>query len=236
MIFYYKEGWYKKEISNFSYRKLKNIEELLFLVYLIFETLYVINFADMIKEFIYTLNYIFVKYIYLFKDIQIFATPVYLENINKYLTIYFEVDNVKELYKDKNIYKQKIILCKRISKTREKGRIYRYKIMLIIFSTSYSWCGIGEAKDFFLQNAIYKARINAFRNIFLITLKNVKNIRSIIQKKKNSLFIIKSRKNILLSKLSSLDFVKESLKKMNVLIKKRNSDNIFKILNLIIKS
>lgn len=179
MNLYYNKDINKVKTSNFFYfRKLRILEELLFFTCLLLETIRTLNVIKLTADYICLLNYIFIKYIYLNKIKQVTVNELVTyrnTNVSDYLLIFLEIDKIKEEDKGQNEYKQKVVLCKKVSRTRRKGRVCRYKVILITYSTAFTWFGIGVAKDFFLQNAVHKARINSFKNIFSIGSKNPKN-------------------------------------------------------------
>lgn len=239
MNLYYKININREKVSNYFYlEKLKIIGELLFFICLLLEIVYILKLTELITDYIYLLNYIFIKYICWTKERQIITDEFinYREiDVINYLLIFFDKEEMGEESKEKEEYKQKIIFCKKVSRTRKKGRVYRYKVIMITYSTSSSWFGLGKAKDFFLQNAVYKARINSFKNIFSINSGNSKNLENIYTKEIGHQSFLKNLKwNALPSSLFCIRTIIQSLKKMNLSIKMDKSNTIFRIINSLI--
>ncbi|PFH30594.1 putative ribosomal protein S5 (apicoplast) [Besnoitia besnoiti] len=90
-------------------------------------------------------------YIYIIKILLVF-------NYNLFLLFFHKTNKYNKIL-------QKIIEIKKISKTKQKGRIKRFKVLLLIGAKN-AWIGIGISKDFYLQDAINKARFFAFKKIY----------------------------------------------------------------------
>lgn len=105
-------------------------------------------------------------------------------NYNLFLIFFYQKNKYRNIL-------QKIIELQKISKTRKKGRIRRFKIFLLIGAKNY-WVGVGIAKDFYLQKAINKARFAAFKKIyfFFIILEKILFYSNIL---KNIKIIVRSR-------------------------------------------
>lgn len=177
MSFYHKENIREKKVfDTFHRQKIKAFNEFLFFVYLLLEIAQIGNKKGISAEYIYLLNFVFVKYILLFKKVNtVFydRTICFLaKDITCYLRIFFDSEKNGDSFKIDRNCKQIVLLCKRVARTRKKGRVCRYKVILLSYSTSSRWFGIGEAKDFFLHNAIAKARLKSLFNIYSFVSKN----------------------------------------------------------------
>ncbi|PHJ25375.1 ribosomal protein s5 (apicoplast) [Cystoisospora suis] len=133
-----------------------------------------LKFLEVIKNkffsFIFKIKKnLYLYYIYIIKILLIF-------NYNLFFLFFYKKNKYNKIF-------QKIIEIKKISKTKKKGRIKRFKVLLLIGSKNY-WIGIGVAKDFYLQEAINKARFFAFKKIyfFYIILEKIFIYSNIINK------------------------------------------------------
>nr|YP_009186565.1 ribosomal protein S5 [Cyclospora cayetanensis]AKO71983.1 ribosomal protein S5 [Cyclospora cayetanensis]ANJ44338.1 ribosomal protein S5 [Cyclospora cayetanensis]ANN13272.1 ribosomal protein S5 [Cyclospora cayetanensis]ANN13301.1 ribosomal protein S5 [Cyclospora cayetanensis]ANN13330.1 ribosomal protein S5 [Cyclospora cayetanensis] len=216
---------------------IKLYNDFIFFSYLIKEYIKIYtNFSIyIIKNFIYLLNILAVKYIIYYSNNK------YIFN-NIYHTIYIlELISWKKelIFKFNKKYnysiEQKILLIKKISKTRAKGRINKYKVILILGNKT-GWFGIGYSKHFYLQEAISNARLHAFKNIYHFPLfysnKITNNIY--IEKKIKKLYLFSSIRKIHMSRhyvirvlfnFIGYDIIYSKLIKLN---------NIYNILSLIL--
>nr|BBB58198.1 small subunit ribosomal protein 5 [Plasmodium hylobati] len=117
------------------------------------------------------------NYIYLFKNYFILIIYlklyyiIYKNNYNFNYIFYYIYKYNKINFKNKNnVFSkiniiEKIIEMKKISYTIKKGRIKRYKIIVII-GNKQGWVGIGIGKSSNINKAIILSRINALNNIY----------------------------------------------------------------------
>ena len=191
---------------------------------------------------LYILNKFIIKYILYIKYIS-----WHTNNYNIYISFYnlllynlfsFKSNTIVKYNDIKNI-NQKIVLIKRVSRTRKKGRVRRYKVLLFIGNKS-GWIGFGSSKDYYLQDAILKARKKAFNNIYYIPasyFNSFKSSNTILDKKNKKIYIDINTKNILKVPRSFIirSFF-ECLGVYNINSKKIGSLNIYNTINYILKS
>ncbi|EPT24393.1 ribosomal protein S5, putative (apicoplast) [Toxoplasma gondii ME49] len=142
---FYKYFFFK----NKTYWYLINI--FLFLLNLNFLKLLNININNSFNTISKIKKNISLYYIYIIKILLIF-------NYNLFLLFFYKTNKYNKIL-------QKIIEIKKISKTKQKGRIRRFKVLLLIGAKN-AWIGIGVSTDFYLQEAINKARFFAFKKIY----------------------------------------------------------------------
>nr|YP_008757397.1 small subunit ribosomal protein 5 [Leucocytozoon caulleryi]BAN94677.1 small subunit ribosomal protein 5 [Leucocytozoon caulleryi] len=111
-----------------------------------------------IKLYYYFINYK-VSNIFIYDNNYIYF---YIYKYYNYLLNYFDI---KYNYNSFNIVIEKIIHIQKISYTVKKGRIKRYKVILVI-GNKCGWIGIGISKNYNINKAIFYARENAFNNIY----------------------------------------------------------------------
>nr|QDC33680.1 ribosomal protein S5 [Neospora caninum] len=142
---FYKYFFFKNKI----YWILINI--FLFLLNLNFIKLLKINITNSFKFVSKIKKNISLYYLYIIKILLTF-------NYNLFLLFFYKTNKYNKIL-------QKIIEIKKISKTKQKGRIKRFKILLLIGAKN-AWIGVGVSKDFYLQDALNKARFFAFKKIY----------------------------------------------------------------------
>nr|BAL70573.1 small subunit ribosomal protein 5 [Plasmodium malariae] len=156
--------------------KIKNENKLnnfyiLFYILMLFKIIFIIFYKKIKKysnSFLYKIFSILIIYL------KIFVIFIYSYfNIYDFNYIYFYIYkyNKNILFNfDKNIFNNiniidKIIEIKKISYTIKKGRIKRYKILLLI-GNKQGWIGIGIGKCNNINKAIIIAKIKALNNIY----------------------------------------------------------------------
>lgn len=152
LLFYF---YILKDFIFYKYLFIKN--KIYFLLINIFLFLFNLNIIKILNNInnkklnIEIKNNLYLYYIYIIKIFIIY-------NYNLFIVFFYKKNKYNKIF-------QKIIEIKKISKTRKKGRIRRFKVLLLIGARNY-WIGIGIAKDFYLQEAINKARFDAFKKIY----------------------------------------------------------------------
>lgn len=201
MIFKHKLNISKLSIKNNSFSIFKLYSDLIFILFLIKEYLKIKNMffsTYNLKCILYIVNIFTYKCI--LNNIYSIFNRINIKNEYLFLNIYKKIminlnctkRNVQEIFFSKNIF-QKVLKIQKISKTRAKGKIKRYKVMLIIGNKN-GWFGIGYGKDQYISEAISKARLNAYKNIYTTSL-----LYSNILKNNKFLELNKNRKLLLLS-------------------------------------
>ncbi len=135
-----------KTYNKIFYKKLKVIYSLkvytdfIFFNFLVQEyiTLYNISLLKFLKTFIYLLNLVAIKYILFIHYFNVFYIKNYVENRIYILELFYwknkHFTNINNT--TTNNIEQKILLIKKISRTRKKGRIKRYKVVILIGNKS----------------------------------------------------------------------------------------------------
>ena len=218
--------------------KLKTISDFLFYIYILIEMICRDNICTTLKKYISVLNFICMKYTFVFRDEEICFYIDYNKNLSGitagYMGLFLEEDNFEYSIVKKSEFKQKILFCKKVSRTRKKGRINRYKIILMSFDSSGTWFGIGKAKDYYLYNALSKARSSSLRNIFFIYDKGEASNRVIYFIKGRTIFSLRNTiRNSMPSSVLLFRSAFNALKKADLSIKKINTINISKLLKLL---
>lgn len=241
MIFLNKTSKKISFITNNLIYNIKLFNDFIFFTYLIkeyikFHNLYSI---DILKNSIYLLNMLSIKHILfnLYNDILYKNNYIYCNNI--YILELFYWKNKSFIsYTTRNIYniEQKILLIKKISRTRSKGRIRRYKVIVLIGNKS-GWFGIGFSKDYYLQNAISKARVHAFKNIYQIPIfySNILKTNIYIEKKFKKFYLFSSNFRIKKAAHYVLRVLFDFVGITNISSKIIGIHNIYNILFLILK-
>ncbi|CRG98237.1 apicoplast ribosomal protein S5, putative (apicoplast) [Plasmodium gallinaceum] len=180
---------------NINNIKLNNFY-ILYYVLILLRSLFIL-FSNKFKydvKYIYKIYYIIILYLKLYYIIN----KLYNNNIiyyNNYNYIYFYIYKYNNIV-IKNNYKiiynniiEKIIEIKKVSYTIKKGRIKRYKVLLLI-GNKRGWIGIGIGKSYNINKAILLAKINGLNNIyyFKYSLLNVYKLKCIYFNS-NKLFI-----------------------------------------------
>ena len=223
--------------NNLLY-SIKLFNDFIFFSFLIKEYIKVHNIYSryLLKNSIYLLNMLAIKYI-----IYIMYNNIFYINNNIYYKIYtlelFYWKNRNFINYNKYLYniEQKILLIKKVSKTRAKGRIKKYKIIVLIGNKN-GWFGIGFSKDYYLQDAIAKARLHAFKNIYYIPLFYSKLLKNniYIEKKFKKLYLFSSNYKIKVSSHYVIRLLFYFIGINNISSKIIGINNIYNILSLIL--
>ena len=223
--------------NNLLY-SIKLFNDFIFFSFLIKEYIKVHNIYSiyLLKNSIYLLNMLAIKYI-----IYIMYNNIFYINNNIYYKIYtlelFYWKNRNFINYNKYLYKieKKILLIKKVSKTRAKGRIKKYKIIVLIGNKT-GWFGIGFSKDYYLQDAIAKARLHAFKNIYYIPLFYSKLLKNniYIEKKFKKLYLFSSNYKIKVSSHYVIRLLFYFIGINNISSKIIGINNIYNILSLIL--
>ncbi len=157
-----------------------------------------IDLLPSLKNFIYFLNILSIKYILYTLYYKVFFIKNYFfYQIYNLELFYWNSNNFIKYFNKKYNIEQKILLIKKVSRTRAKGRIKRYKVILLIGNKS-GWFGIGYSKNYYLQEAISNARIHAFKNIYQIPLfySNLLKNHILVKQKTKKLYLFSSKYKI----------------------------------------
>ena len=195
----------------------------LYSIYLLKNSIYLINILA-IKYILYTVYnkilYIYNNFFYKIYTLELFSLKYknYI-NYNKY------IDNIE----------QKILLIKKVSKTRAKGRIKKYKVIVLIGNKS-GWFGIGYSKNYYLQEAIINARLHAFKNIYQIPLfySNILKNNIYIENKHKKLYLFSSTYKLKISAHYVIRILFNFIGITNISSKIIGIYNIYNILSLIL--
>lgn len=122
---------------------IKLLNDFIFFIFLLkeYSLTYKLFSINSIKNFIYLLTLLAIKYILYIKYKKAFYLNNY--NINQIYNIelfYWKHKNIKKSF-SKNI-EQKVLFINKISRTRKKGRIKRYKAIVLVGEKN-GWFGIG---------------------------------------------------------------------------------------------
>ncbi|CDU21039.1 apicoplast ribosomal protein S5 (apicoplast) [Plasmodium yoelii] len=165
-----KNIFYNKKLYNN-----KNIY-MLYYILIIFKSIFIIlNFKSKCNKNyylynkIYNLLIIYIKVYYILNNLHYYNFDYNIYNMNY---IYFYIYKYSSLNNKINIINnnsiniiEKIIEIKKISYTIKKGRIKRYKVILLI-GNKQGWVGIGIGKHVNLNKAILSSKINSLNNIY----------------------------------------------------------------------
>ncbi|CRH02953.1 apicoplast ribosomal protein S5, putative (apicoplast) [Plasmodium relictum] len=160
---------------NLSVNKINNYY-ILYYILVLLKSLFILIYKNKLnKIYIYKIFYVLIIYCKLF---YIIKKLNYNNNLNN---IIFNIYNINYIYfyiykykflnkviKNNNIYNviiDKIISINKISYTVKKGRIKRYKVILLV-GNKLGWVGIGVGKNNNINKAIILAKINALNNIY----------------------------------------------------------------------
>lgn len=197
-----------------------------------------------LKKYISVLIYICIKYLWIIHYLE-----DYNFRINSLQSIILDKfllsDDKEQEYSEEELVEeddtqnkliQKILVCKKTSRTREKGRINRFKVIIILHAYNEQWFGIGEGKDFYLQNALLKARIKAFKNIyFTSSLRGGNTIQEFVFRKKNYSVRVFHKKSLLPSFMYPIRSILETTLNNDTLsVVKKGTINITKLIKLLI--
>lgn len=238
MIFLYKTTPFKKKLLF----KHKISNDFMFFIFLIKEFLKLKNIYthNILKLSIFLLNLFSIKFLFFIRHINIYITILYKKNI------FFQIYSIEICYWKNKKYidsflqlkkiSQKILLIKKISRTRAKGRVKRYKVVLILGNKS-GWFGLGYNKDYYIQEAISKARLNAFKNIYIISIlySNLLNNIMHIQSKSKRLYLFFSKYNRIISKNYVIRILFDFVGLTNIKSKLIRYNNIYNILKILLK-
>nr|BAL70632.1 small subunit ribosomal protein 5 [Plasmodium coatneyi] len=146
---------------------------LLYYILILLRSIFIILIFRIKFNFIYLLkNYfiliVYLKLYYIIYELNNFS---YKNNYNfNYIFFYiYKYNKINFKYKN-NIFNkvniiEKIIEIKKNSYTIKKGRIKRYKVIILI-GNKQGWVGIGIGKDNNINKAIILSKINALNNIY----------------------------------------------------------------------
>ncbi|GAW84753.1 small subunit ribosomal protein 5 (apicoplast) [Plasmodium gonderi] len=157
-----------------SRNNINNNYYLLYYILILLKSIFIIIKFKIKKNFNNYLFIIYIKllflYLKLYYFINIFNSYFYINiyyNLNYiYFYIYKYNNNIKSKYNilNNNII-EKIIEIKKISYTIKKGRINRYKVILLI-GNKQGWIGVGVGKNINVNKAIILSRNKALNNIY----------------------------------------------------------------------
>ncbi|VEV59445.1 apicoplast ribosomal protein S5 (apicoplast) [Plasmodium vinckei vinckei] len=164
----------KNILYNKKFYNNKNIY-ILYYILIIFKSIFIIlnlkiknNFNYYLYNKIYNLLVIYIKLYYILNNIYYYNFNYYIYNMNYiyfYIYKYNSLNNkINIIYNNINII-EKIIDIKKISYTIKKGRIKRYKVILLT-GNKQGWVGIGIGKHINLNKAILFSKINSLNNIY----------------------------------------------------------------------
>lgn len=196
----------------------KNLNILKFFFFYLYNFIYLyylilnidLNFKFLKKNFLFNLinfEFNYLKKLKLKKNILsfnfFFKTQIFnFYNIYLYDKLLYKINNIlkknkkskKFNYKNimfKNDYLNKILEIKRISHTKEQGRIRKFKI-IFIFGNKTGWLGLGIGSSVTISSAILKAKTRSFKNIKYLKLTKSKTIPNyIFSKFKTTIIILK---------------------------------------------
>ena len=241
MVFLYKKHKKKSFRTNILIYSLKLFDDFIFFLLLIKDYINIYNLCltVVLKNAIYLLNIIAIKYI-LYSN---YLKNLYIINYNYYniynIELFCWTRQSNIIYSKKYNYnniEQKILMIKKISRSREKGRIRRYKIIILIGNKT-GWFGIGYGKNYHLQEAISSARLNAFKNIYQVPLvySNILKNNIYLCKKSKKLYLFSSNYKIKNSAHYFIRVLFEFIGINNISSKIIKIHNIYNILSLILK-
>ncbi|KJP90329.1 ribosomal protein S5 (apicoplast) [Plasmodium fragile] len=146
---------------------------LLYYILILLKSIFIIlNFRIKFSSIYLVKNYlILIVYLKLYYIIDKFNSFIYKNNYNfNYIFFYIYKYNKINFKNKDNIFNkiniiEKIIEIKKISYTIKKGRIKRYKI-IILLGNKQGWVGIGIGKNSNINKAIISSKINALNNIY----------------------------------------------------------------------
>ena len=129
----------KVERGIYYTTRVKILSDLLFFLCLLSETVSLVDEIEAIKKYIFILNIVCSKYIFMSQEGKILINinrRYFFDTIINCLEIFLEEDSLNCDVTKSLEFRQKIILCKKVSRTRKKGRINRYKIVVILSDES----------------------------------------------------------------------------------------------------
>lgn len=236
----------KQTDRNFIYKPTKLIysiklfTDFIFFIFLIKEyiNIQILYSIHVLKNSIYLLNILAVKYILFTIYYNIFSIKNYSFYKIYNLELFYWKNKSFNIYNSNKKYniEQKILLIKKISRTRAKGRIKRYKVIVLIGNKS-GWFGIGYSKNYYLQEAISNARSHAFKNIYQIPLfySNILKNNIYLEQKFKKLYLFSSKYKIQTSRNYILRVLFDFIGISNISSKVIGLNNIYNIISLILK-
>lgn len=222
--------------------KHKIFNDFIFFIFLFKEYLKIKNIYthNILKFSIFLLNLFSIKFLFYIQYINIYPIIFYKKNILYQLysiEIYYwkYYKHTKSILKIKKNFFQKILLINKTSRTREKGRVKRYKVIIIV-GNKKGWFGLGYHKDYYVREAISKARLNAFKNIYILPLffSNVMNNRIEIQNNSKKLYMFFSKYKTIFSKNYIIRILFDFVGLINVNSKIFKLNNIYNIINFLL--
>lgn len=158
-------------IINIINKKLNNFY-ILYYVIVLFKSIFILILKRKFNNYLYKIYNILIIYLKLYYIINNKKDKKYIFNNKNVNFIYFYIykynNNIKlnnSIIKLNNNIIEKIIEIKKISYTIKKGRIKRYKIVLVL-GNKQGWIGLGVSKNININKAIISAKIKALNNIY----------------------------------------------------------------------
>nr|CAA64587.1 rps5 [Plasmodium falciparum] len=158
-------------IINIINKKLNNFY-ILYYVIVLFKSIFILILKRKFNNYLYKIYNILIIYLKLYYIINNKRDKKYIFNNKNVNFIYFYIykynNNIKlnnSIIKLNNNIIEKIIEIKKISYTIKKGRIRRYKIVLVL-GNKQGWIGLGVSKNININKAIISAKIKALNNIY----------------------------------------------------------------------
>ncbi|KAF4331490.1 rps5 (apicoplast) [Plasmodium falciparum IGH-CR14] len=158
-------------IINIINKKLNNFY-ILYYVIVLFKSIFILILKRKFNNYLYKIYNILIIYLKLYYIINNKRDKKYIFNNKNVNFIYFYIykynNNIKlnnSIIKLNNNIIEKIIEIKKISYTIKKGRIKRYKIVLVL-GNKQGWIGLGVSKNININKAIISAKIKALNNIY----------------------------------------------------------------------
>lgn len=158
-------------IINIINKKLNNFY-ILYYVIVLFKSIFILILKRKFNNYLYKIYNILIIYLKLYYIINNNRDKKYIFNNKNVNFIYFYIykynNNIKlnnSIIKLNNNIIEKIIEIKKISYTIKKGRIKRYKIVLVL-GNKQGWIGLGVSKNININKAIISAKIKALNNIY----------------------------------------------------------------------
>lgn len=158
-------------IINIINKKLNNFY-ILYYVIVLFKSIFILILKRKFNNYLYKIYNILIIYLKLYYIINNKRDKKYIFNNKNVNFIYFYIykynNNIKlnnNIIKLNNNIIEKIIEIKKISYTIKKGRIKRYKIVLVL-GNKQGWIGLGVSKNININKAIISAKIKALNNIY----------------------------------------------------------------------
>ncbi|KYO03784.1 apicoplast ribosomal protein S5 (apicoplast) [Plasmodium gaboni] len=176
-------------IINIINKKLNNFYILYYSIILL-KSIFILILKNKFNNYLYKIYNILIIYLKLYYIINNRKNKKYIFNNKDLNFIYFYIykynNNVKfnndiiRLNNNISNIIEKIIEIKKISYTIKKGRIKRYKIVLVL-GNKQGWIGLGVSKNININKAIISSKVKALNNIyyFKYSLLNIYKLRYI---------------------------------------------------------